>query len=147
MALNKGWLLYLSAKNTILKKYDGRFKDVFQEIDDNEFRSSFSRSGITCEHRLIDGMVASALKWDVQFIRACKNYDGDVQSDTVVQGFGSLVLMTSVLITPDGKMMEVEAAYGTVTRHFRNHQQGKPTYTNPIASIFAWDRGLAFRGK
>ena len=147
MALSKKWPLYLSTKNTILKKYDGRFKDIFQEIYDNEFKTLFAEAGITYEHRLIDDMVASALKWNGNFVWACKNYDGDVQSDTVAQGFGSLGLMTSVLITPDGKIMESEAAHGTVTRHYRDHQAGKPTSTNPIASIFAWTRGLAFRGK
>src|SRR6478672_11681636 len=146
-ALMKGWRLYLSTKNTILKKYDGRFKDIFQEIYENEFKTKFAEAGITYEHRLIDDMVASALKWNGNFVWACKNYDGDVQSDTVAQGFGSLGLMTSVLITPDGKTMESEAAHGTVTRHFRMHQQGKPTSTNPIASIFAWTRGLEHRGK
>ena len=146
-ALNKKWPLYLSTKNTILKKYDGRFKDIFQEIFNNEFRDQFVAAGITYEHRLIDDMVAAALKWEGGFVWACKNYDGDVQSDTVAQGFGSLGLMTSTLITPDGKTMEAEAAHGTVTRHYRMHQQGKPTSTNPIASIFAWTRGLAFRGK
>jgi isocitrate dehydrogenase len=146
-ALDKGWPLYLSTKNTILKKYDGRFKDIFQEIYENEFKSKFEEAGIIYEHRLIDDMVASTLKWEGAFVWACKNYDGDVQSDTVAQGFGSLGLMTSVLITPDGKTMEAEAAHGTVTRHYRLHQQGKPTSTNPIASIFAWTRGLAFRGK
>jgi isocitrate dehydrogenase len=147
MALQKKWPLYLSTKNTILKKYDGRFKDIFQEIHDNEFKASFKEAGITYEHRLIDDMVAAAMKWSGAFVWACKNYDGDVQSDTVAQGFGSLGLMTSLLITPDGKTMEAEAAHGTVTRHYRMHQQGKPTSTNPIASIFAWTRGLAFRGK
>jgi len=147
MALNKKWPLYLSTKNTILKKYDGRFKDIFQEIYDNEFKDAFEKEGITYEHRLIDDMVASALKWNGNFIWACKNYDGDVQSDTIAQGFGSLGLMTSVLITPDGKTMEAEAAHGTVTRHYREHQKGNATSTNPIASIFAWTRGLAFRGK
>jgi isocitrate dehydrogenase len=146
-ALVKGWPLYLSTKNTILKKYDGRFKDIFQEIYETEFKDQFEAAGITYEHRLIDDMVASALKWEGAFVWACKNYDGDVQSDTVAQGFGSLGLMTSVLVTPDGKTMEAEAAHGTVTRHYRLHQQGKPTSTNPIASIFAWTRGLAFRGK
>lgn len=146
-ALSKQWPLYLSTKNTILKKYDGRFKDIFQEIYDTEFASQFETAGITYEHRLIDDMVASALKWNGNFVWACKNYDGDVQSDTVAQGFGSLGLMTSVLVTPDGKTMESEAAHGTVTRHYRDHQQGKPTSTNPIASIFAWTRGLEFRGK
>lgn len=147
MALQKGWPLYMSTKNTILKKYDGRFKDIFQEIFDTEFKSQFEAAGITYEHRLIDDMVASALKWNGGFIWACKNYDGDVQSDSVAQGFGSLGLMTSVLVTPDGKTMEAEAAHGTVTRHYREHQKGRPTSTNPIASIFAWTRGLAFRGK
>ncbi len=147
MALSKGWPLYLSTKNTILKKYDGRFKDIFQEIYENEFQTQFEKAGITYEHRLIDDMVAAALKWHGNFIWACKNYDGDVQSDTVAQGFGSLGLMTSVLITPDGNTMEAEAAHGTVTRHYREHQKGNPTSTNPIASIFAWTRGLAFRGK
>jgi isocitrate dehydrogenase len=146
-ALIKKWPLYLSTKNTILKKYDGRFKDIFQEIYYKEYKSRFEAAGITYEHRLIDDMVASALKWNGNFVWACKNYDGDVQSDTVAQGFGSLGLMTSVLITPDGKTMESEAAHGTVTRHYRDHQKGKPTSTNPIASIFAWTRGLAFRGK
>jgi isocitrate dehydrogenase len=147
MALTKKWPLYFSSKNTILKKYDGRFKDIFEEIYQNDYKKKFESLGITYEHRLIDDMVASALKWNGDFIWACKNYDGDVQSDTVAQGFGSLGLMTSVLITPDGKTMEAEAAHGTVTRHFRMHQQGKPTSTNPIASIFAWTRGLAHRGK
>jgi isocitrate dehydrogenase len=147
MALSKKWPLYLSTKNTILKKYDGRFKDIFQGIFENEFEAQFQSAGITYEHRLIDDMVASALKWHGNFIWACKNYDGDVQSDTVAQGFGSLGLMTSVLITPDGTTMEAEAAHGTVTRHFREHEKGNPTSTNPIASIFAWTRGLAFRGK
>ncbi|GIV27917.1 MAG: isocitrate dehydrogenase [NADP] [Bacteroidia bacterium] len=147
MALQKKWPLYLSTKNTILKKYDGRFKDIFQEIYEKEFKEKFQEAGITYEHRLIDDMVASALKWEGGFIWACKNYDGDVQSDQVAQGFGSLGLMTSVLITPDGKTMEAEAAHGTVTRHYRDYQAGKPTSTNPIASIFAWTRGLAFRGK
>jgi isocitrate dehydrogenase len=147
MALQKKWPLYLSTKNTILKKYDGRFKDIFQEIYEKEFKQKFQEAGITYEHRLIDDMVASALKWEGGFIWACKNYDGDVQSDQVAQGFGSLGLMTSVLITPDGKTMEAEAAHGTVTRHYRDYQAGKPTSTNPIASIFAWTRGLAFRGK
>lgn len=146
-ALSKKWPMYLSTKNTILKKYDGRFKDIFEEIYQNEFLQSFKNAGISYEHRLIDDMVASALKWNGNFVWACKNYDGDVQSDTVAQGFGSLGLMTSTLITPDGTVMEAEAAHGTVTRHFRDHQQGKPTSTNPIASIFAWTRGLAFRGK
>ena len=147
LALQKNWPLYLSTKNTILKKYDGRFKDIFQELFEAEFKARFAAAGIVYEHRLIDDMVASALKWEGGFIWACKNYDGDVQSDTVAQGFGSLGLMTSVLVTPDGKTMESEAAHGTVTRHFRMHQQGKPTSTNPIASIFAWTRGLAHRGK
>jgi isocitrate dehydrogenase len=147
MALNKKWPLYLSTKNTILKKYDGRFKDIFQTIFENEFKTQFDAANIIYEHRLIDDMVASALKWHGNFIWACKNYDGDVQSDTLAQGFGSLGLMTSVLITPDGKILEAEAAHGTVTRHFREHEKGNPTSTNPIASIFAWTRGLAFRGK
>lgn len=147
MALSKGWPLYLSTKNTILKKYDGRFKDIFQEIYAADYEAKFKAAGIVYEHRLIDDMVASALKWNGNFVWACKNYDGDVQSDTVAQGFGSLGLMTSVLVTPDGKTMEAEAAHGTVTRHYRDHQNGKPTSTNPIASIFAWTRGLAFRGK
>jgi isocitrate dehydrogenase len=146
-ALAKGWPLYLSTKNTILKKYDGRFKDIFEEIYQKEFKGKFDAKGIVYEHRLIDDMVASALKWNGNFVWACKNYDGDVQSDTVAQGFGSLGLMTSVLVTPDGKTMEAEAAHGTVTRHYRDHQAGKPTSTNPIASIFAWTRGLEFRGK
>ncbi len=147
MALSKKWPLYFSSKNTILKKYDGRFKDIFEEIYQADYKKKFESLGITYEHRLIDDMVASALKWNGDFVWACKNYDGDVQSDTVAQGFGSLGLMTSVLVTPDGKTMEAEAAHGTVTRHFRMHQQGKPTSTNPIASIFAWTRGLAHRGK
>src|SRR5215813_8021799 len=146
-ALMKKWPLYLSTKNTILKKYDGRFKDIFEEVYQQEFKTEFDANGLTYEHRLIDDMVASALKWHGNFVWACKNYDGDVQSDTVAQGFGSLGLMTSTLITPDGKTMEAEAAHGTVTRHFRDHQAGKPTSTNPIASIFAWTRGLEFRGK
>ncbi len=145
-ALMKGWPLYLSTKNTILKKYDGRFKDIFQEIYEQDYTAKFKAAGITYEHRLIDDMVASALKWHGNFVWACKNYDGDVQSDTVAQGFGSLGLMTSVLVTPDGGTMEAEAAHGTVTRHYRDHQAGKPTSTNPIASIFAWTRGLEFRG-
>ncbi len=145
-ALMKGWPLYLSTKNTILKKYDGRFKDIFQEIYVQDYQSKFTAAGITYEHRLIDDMVASALKWSGNFVWACKNYDGDVQSDTVAQGFGSLGLMTSTLVTPDGTVMEAEAAHGTVTRHYRDHQAGKPTSTNPIASIFAWTRGLEFRG-
>jgi isocitrate dehydrogenase len=147
MALSKGWPLYLSTKNTILKKYDGRFKDIFEEIYQKDYKAKFEAAKIVYEHRLIDDMVASALKWHGKFVWACKNYDGDVQSDSVAQGFGSLGLMTSVLVTPDGKIMEAEAAHGTVTRHFRDHQAGKPTSTNPIASIFAWTRGLAFRGK
>lgn len=147
MALSKKWPLYFSSKNTILKKYDGRFKDIFEEIYQTDYKKKFESLGITYEHRLIDDMVASALKWNGDFVWACKNYDGDVQSDTVAQGFGSLGLMTSVLITPDGKTMEAEAAHGTVTRHYRMHQEGKPTSTNPIASIFAWTRGLAHRGK
>ncbi|MCW3123099.1 MAG: isocitrate dehydrogenase [Flavipsychrobacter sp.] len=147
MALSKKWPLYLSTKNTILKKYDGRFKDIFEDIYNNEFKAEFEKAGIEYEHRLIDDMVASALKWHGNFVWACKNYDGDVQSDTVAQGFGSLGLMTSVLVTPDGNTMEAEAAHGTVTRHFREHQKGNPTSTNPIASIYAWTRGLEFRGK
>ena len=147
MALQKKWPLYMSTKNTILKKYDGRFKDIFEEIYEKEFKSKYETAGITYEHRLIDDMVASAMKWNGGFVWACKNYDGDVQSDSIAQGFGSLGLMTSVLVTPDGNTMEAEAAHGTVTRHFREHQKGKPTSTNPIASIFAWTRGLAFRGK
>lgn len=146
-ALLKKWPLFLSTKNTILKKYDGRFKDIFEEIYEAEFKSAFEAAGIYYEHRLIDDMVASALKMNGNFVWACKNYDGDVQSDTVAQGFGSLGLMTSTLITPDGRAMEAEAAHGTVTRHYRMHQQGKPTSTNPVASIFAWTRGLAFRAK
>jgi len=147
MALTKRYPLYLSTKNTILKAYDGRFKDIFQEVYENEFRSEFEKAGITYEHRLIDDMVASAMKWNGGFVWACKNYDGDVQSDTVAQGFGSLGLMSSVLVTPDGKTVEAEAAHGTVTRHYRQHQQGKETSTNPIASIFAWTQGLMHRGK
>ena len=146
--LGLGWPVYLSTKNTILKAYDGRFKDLFQEVFDTEgFKEKFAAAGITYEHRLIDDMVASALKWSGKFVWACKNYDGDVQSDQVAQGFGSLGLMTSVLMTPDGKTVEAEAAHGTVTRHYRQHQQGKATSTNPIASIFAWTRGLIYRGK
>jgi isocitrate dehydrogenase len=145
--LTRGWPVYLSTKNTILKAYDGRFKDIFQEIFDSEFKSSFDKVGIEYQHRLIDDMVASALKWSGKFVWACKNYDGDVQSDQVAQGFGSLGLMTSVLMTPDGKTIEAEAAHGTVTRHYRMHEQGKATSTNPIASIFAWTGGLKFRGK
>src|SRR5690554_6536143 len=146
-ALQKKWPLYLSTKNTILKKYDGRFKDIFEEIYQSDYKARYEAAGITYEHRLIDDMVASALKWNGNFVWACKNYDGDVQSDTLAQGFGSLGLMTSTLVTPDGKTMEAEAAHGTVTRHYRQHQDGKPTSTNPIASIYAWTRGLAFRGK
>ena len=146
-AIAKKWPLYLSTKNTILKAYDGRFKDIFQEVYDNEFKDKFEEIGITYEHRLIDDMVAAAMKWNGGFVWACKNYDGDVQSDTVAQGFGSLGLMTSTLLTPDGITMEAEAAHGTVTRHYRQYQQGKETSTNPIASIFAWTRGLEHRGK
>jgi isocitrate dehydrogenase len=145
--LSRKYPVYLSTKNTILKAYDGRFKDIFQEVFEAEFKSEFDAAGITYEHRLIDDMVASALKWEGGYVWACKNYDGDVQSDTVAQGFGSLGLMTSVLMTPDGKTIEAEAAHGTVTRHYRQHQQGKATSTNPIASIFAWTQGLAHRGK
>ena len=145
--LNRGYPVYLSTKNTILKGYDGRFKDIFQEIFETEFKAEFDAAGLTYEHRLIDDMVASALKWEGGYVWACKNYDGDVQSDTVAQGFGSLGLMTSVLMAPDGKTVEAEAAHGTVTRHYRQHQQGKPTSTNPIASIYAWTQGLAYRGK
>ncbi|WP_066531610.1 NADP-dependent isocitrate dehydrogenase [Erythrobacter sp. CCH5-A1] len=146
--LNLGWPVYLSTKNTIMKAYDGRFKDLFQEVFDTEgFAEKFKEKGMVYEHRLIDDMVASALKWSGKFVWACKNYDGDVQSDTVAQGFGSLGLMTSVLLSPDGKTVEAEAAHGTVTRHYRQHQQGKATSTNPIASIFAWTRGLMYRGK
>jgi isocitrate dehydrogenase len=144
--LMRGWPVYLSTKNTILKRYDGRFKDLFQEVFDKEFADKFKAKNITYEHRLIDDMVASALKWHGEFVWACKNYDGDVQSDTVAQGFGSLGLMTSVLMTPDGKTVEAEAAHGTVTRHYREHQKGRPTSTNPIASIFAWTQGLKYRG-
>ena len=146
-ALDKGWPLYFSTKNTIMKAYDGRFKDIFQEVFNNEFKSKFEAAGLIYEHRLIDDMVAAAMKWSGGFVWACKNYDGDVQSDTVAQGFGSLGLMTSTLVTPDGEIMEAEAAHGTVTRHFRQHQQGNETSTNPLASIFAWTRGLAHRGK
>ncbi len=146
-ALDKGWPLYFSTKNTIMKAYDGRFKDIFQEVFDSEFKDKFQDAGISYEHRLIDDMVAAAMKWKGGFVWACKNYDGDVQSDTVAQGFGSLGLMTSTLVTPDGKIMEAEAAHGTVTRHYRQHQKGIETSTNPIASIFAWTRGLAHRGK
>ncbi len=145
--LSRGWPVYLSTKNTILKYYDGRFKDIFQQVFDEEFAAEFKKRGMTYEHRLIDDMVAAALKWNGNFVWACKNYDGDVQSDTLAQGFGSLGLMTSVLMSPDGRTVEAEAAHGTVTRHYRMHQQGKPTSTNPIASIFAWTRGLAHRGK
>jgi isocitrate dehydrogenase len=145
--LSRGYPVYLSTKNTILKAYDGRFKDLFQEVFEAEFKTDFEAAGITYEHRLIDDMVAAALKWEGGYVWACKNYDGDVQSDTVAQGFGSLGLMTSVLMTPDGRTIEAEAAHGTVTRHYRQHQQGKPTSTNPIASIFAWTRGLAHRGR
>ena len=147
MALTKHYPLYMSTKNTILKAYDGRFKDIFQEVYENEFREKFEEAGLTYEHRLIDDMVASAMKWSGGFVWACKNYDGDVQSDTVAQGFGSLGLMSSVLVTPDGKTVEAEAAHGTVTRHYRQHQQGKETSTNPIASIYAWTQGLMHRGK
>ena len=145
--LGRNYPVYLSTKNTILKAYDGQFKDIFQEVFEKEFKADFDAAGLTYEHRLIDDMVASALKWEGGYVWACKNYDGDVQSDTVAQGFGSLGLMTSVLMTPDGKTVEAEAAHGTVTRHYRQHQQGKPTSTNPIASIFAWTQGLAHRGK
>ncbi len=145
--LQRGWPVYLSTKNTILKAYDGRFKDLFEEVYQSEFKEAFDAADITYEHRLIDDMVAAALKWEGGFVWACKNYDGDVQSDTVAQGFGSLGLMTSVLMTPDGKTVEAEAAHGTVTRHYRQHQMGKETSTNPIASIFAWTRGLAHRGR
>jgi isocitrate dehydrogenase len=145
--LNLKWPVYLSTKNTILKAYDGRFKDLFQEVFDAEFKAKFEAAGITYEHRLIDDMVAAAMKWEGGFVWACKNYDGDVQSDTVAQGFGSLGLMTSVLMTPDGKTVEAEAAHGTVTRHYRQYQEGKETSTNPIASIFAWTRGLSYRGE
>ena len=147
MALTKKWPLYLSTKNTILKAYDGRFKDIFEEVYQASYKAEFEKQGITYEHRLIDDMVASVMKWSGGFVWACKNYDGDVQSDTVAQGFGSLGLMTSVLVTPDGKTVEAEAAHGTVTRHYREHQKGKATSTNPIASIFAWTRGLEHRGK
>tara|TARA_B100000700_G_scaffold27294_1_gene26179 strand:- start:1050 stop:2264 length:1215 start_codon:yes stop_codon:yes gene_type:complete len=145
--LIKKWPVYMSTKNTILKKYDGRFKDIFEEIFENEYKKEFEKNNLTYEHRLIDDMVACAMKWSGKYIWACKNYDGDVQSDTMAQGYGSLGLMTSTLLTPDGKVMEAEAAHGTVTRHYRMHQQGKETSTNPIASIFAWTRGLAHRGK
>ena len=146
-ALNRGWPLYLSTKNTILKRYDGRFKDLFQKVFDEEFADKFKARGVTYEHRLIDDMVALAMKWNGGFVWACKNYDGDVQSDSVAQGFGSLGLMTSVLMTPDGDTIEAEAAHGTVTRHYREHQKGRPTSTNPIASIYAWTQGLKYRGK
>jgi isocitrate dehydrogenase len=145
--LDRGYPVYLSTKNTILKRYDGRFKDIFAEVYENEFKTEFEAKGLTYEHRLIDDMVAAAMKWEGGYLWACKNYDGDVQSDTVAQGFGSLGLMTSVLMSPDGKTVEAEAAHGTVTRHYRRHQQGEPTSTNPIASIFAWTRGLAARGR
>ena len=145
--LIKKWPVYMSTKNTILKKYDGRFKDIFEEIFEKEYKEDFAKNNLTYEHRLIDDMVACAMKWSGKYIWACKNYDGDVQSDTMAQGYGSLGLMTSTLLTPDGKVMEAEAAHGTVTRHYRMHQQGKETSTNPIASIFAWTRGLAHRGK
>ena len=145
--LERNYPVYLSTKNTIMKRYDGRFKDIFEEVYLDEFVGDFEAAGITYEHRLIDDMVASALKWEGGYVWACKNYDGDVQSDTVAQGFGSLGLMTSVLMTADGKTVEAEAAHGTVTRHYRSHQQGKPTSTNPIASIFAWTRGLSARGR
>ncbi|HVL96783.1 MAG TPA: NADP-dependent isocitrate dehydrogenase [Solirubrobacteraceae bacterium] len=145
--LDRGFPVYMSTKNTILKAYDGRFKDLFQEVYEAEFKAEFEAAGLTYEHRLIDDMVAAALKWEGGYVWACKNYDGDVQSDTVAQGFGSLGLMTSVLMTPDGRTVEAEAAHGTVTRHFRQHQQGKPTSTNPIASIFAWTRALSHRGR
>jgi isocitrate dehydrogenase len=145
--LAREYPVYLSTKNTILKAYDGRFKDLFAEVFEAEFRAEFEAAGLTYEHRLIDDMVASSLKWEGGYVWACKNYDGDVQSDTVAQGFGSLGLMTSVLMTPDGRTVEAEAAHGTVTRHYRQHQQGKPTSTNPIASIYAWTRGLAHRGE
>jgi isocitrate dehydrogenase len=145
--LARNFPVYMSTKNTILKAYDGRFKDIFQEVYENEFKADFDKAGLTYDHRLIDDMVASALKWDGGYVWACKNYDGDVQSDTVAQGFGSLGLMTSVLMTPDGRTVEAEAAHGTVTRHYRRHQRGEPTSTNPIASIFAWTQGLSHRGK
>ncbi len=146
-ALDRNWPLYMSTKNTILKAYDGRFKDLFEEVFNNEYKKKFEVAGITYEHRLIDDMVAAALKWEGSFVWACKNYDGDVQSDTVAQGFGSLGLMTSVLLTPDGNTVEAEAAHGTVTRHYRAFQRGEETSTNPIASIFAWTRGLSHRAK
>lgn len=147
MALTKKYPLYMSTKNTILKAYDGRFKDIFAEVYENEFKEAYEKAGLTYEHRLIDDMVAASMKWHGGFVWACKNYDGDVQSDTVAQGFGSLGMMSSVLVTPDGKTVEAEAAHGTVTRHYRQHQQGKETSTNPIASIFAWTRGLKYRGR
>lgn len=147
MALTKKYPLYMSTKNTILKAYDGRFKDIFAEVYENEFKEAYEKAGLTYEHRLIDDMVAASMKWHGGFVWACKNYDGDVQSDTVAQGFGSLGMMSSVLVTPDGKTVEAEAAHGTVTRHYRQHQQGKKTSTNPIASIFAWTRGLKYRGR
>ena len=146
-ALDRGYPVYMSTKNTILKTYDGRFKDLFAAVFESQFKSEFEANGLTYEHRLIDDMVAAALKWEGGYVWACKNYDGDVQSDTVAQGFGSLGLMTSVLMSPDGKTVEAEAAHGTVTRHYRQHQQGNPTSTNPIASIFAWTRALAARGR
>jgi isocitrate dehydrogenase len=146
-ALGRKFPLYLSTKNTILKAYDGRFKDIFAEVFESEFKAEFEAAGITYEHRLIDDMVAQVLKWEGGIVWACKNYDGDVQSDIVAQGYGSLGLMTSVLMTPDGRTVEAEAAHGTVTRHYRQHEQGRPTSTNPVASIFAWTRGLAHRGK
>jgi isocitrate dehydrogenase len=145
--LLRGWPVYLSTKNTILKAYDGRFKDIFQQVFDEEFKTEFAARGLTYEHRLIDDMVAAAMKWEGGYVWACKNYDGDVQSDTVAQGFGSLGLMTSVLMTPDGRTVEAEAAHGTVTRHFREHQKGNKTSTNPIASIYAWTQGLTYRGR
>ncbi|HEY7151582.1 MAG TPA: NADP-dependent isocitrate dehydrogenase, partial [Solirubrobacterales bacterium] len=145
--LDRSYPVYLSTKNTILKTYDGRFKDLFAEVYESEFKAEFEAKGLSYEHRLIDDMVAAALKWEGGYVWACKNYDGDVQSDTVAQGFGSLGLMTSVLMSPDGKTVEAEAAHGTVTRHYRQHQQGKPTSTNPIASIFAWTRAIAARGR
>ena len=147
VALDRGWPLYLSTKNTILKQYDGRFKDIFQQVYEQDYKTEFAKAGLNYEHKLIDDMVASVLKWNGAFVWACKNYDGDVQSDTLAQGFGSLGLMTSTLVTPDGKIMESEAAHGTVTRHYRQHQKGQKTSTNPIASIYAWTRGLEFRGK
>ena len=145
--LNRNYPVYLSTKNTILKAYDGQFKDIFEEVYETEFKTEMDAAGLTYEHRLIDDMVAAAMKWEGGYVWACKNYDGDVQSDTVAQGFGSLGLMTSVLMTPDGKTVEAEAAHGTVTRHFREHQKGNKTSTNPIASIYAWTQGLTYRGK